>query len=253
MPKKVIGKLCIGTSNIVVPGNKSTYPEKYRQKSRLHYYSSLLNSLEVNSSFYKVPRQVTFEKWSMDVADNFSFSVKLWKEITHIKRLHFEPDNIDLFLKAANGLGGKKGCLLVQFPGKITVDDYNKLEELLERITAFAPEDPWRIAIEFRNPSWYVGETNELLDEYGASLVVHDIPKSKNEAPNKGANFVYCRFHGPTGNYRGSYTDERLHQYYEQAQAWMRQGKDVYTYFNNTLGSALENVLQLKKIANTLL
>ena len=252
MTKKKIGKLFIGTSNIVVPGNKSSYPELYKQKSRLHYYSSIFNSLEVNSSFYKVPKPVTFQKWATDVDDDFRFSVKLWKEITHVKELNFQAENIDFFLKATDDLGYKKGCLLVQLPGKITVDDYSKLEEILERITAFPSKEPWRIAIEFRNTSWYVRETYELLDEYGATLVLHDIPKSKNVTLNKGAGFVYIRFHGPTGDYRGSYSNDYLKEQYGRMQGWLKQGKDVYAYFNNTIGSALENVLELKKTAQQL-
>ena len=70
--KQQPGILRIGTSNIVVPGTKQTFPEAFRIKSRLHYYASLFNTLEVNSSFYKVPMASTFEKWSLDVPEIFN-------------------------------------------------------------------------------------------------------------------------------------------------------------------------------------
>lgn len=244
------GKLNIGTSNIVVPGNKESYPPTFQRKSRLCYYGSFFNSLEVNSSFYKIPMPSTFEKWAMDVPANFTFSVKLWKEITHTKDLKADPAMIDQFLYAANRLGDKKGCLLVQFPGKITIGYYNQVEQILNAINEYNSEDKWRVAVEFRNPSWYVGETFELMDEYGASIVLHDIPKARNVDTNKQATFVFIRFHGPTGDYRGSYSNESLKEYAGKIQDFLKQGKDVYAYFNNTMGSGLENALSLQAMIN---
>lgn len=248
MAKKIKGILRIGTSNIVLPGSKQSFPEAFRDKSRLHYYSSLFNSLEVNSSFYKVPMQSTFEKWSQDVPDNFRFTLKLWREITHVKNLAFDLNHIDHFLKAAEGIGNKKGCLLIQFPGKISLEYYNQLEIILERLQELDPKNEWQIAVELRNPGWYVSETHELLDSYCASLVLHDIPKSKNFEINKGAPFVYIRFHGPKGDYRDSYSNQFLEIQSQQIKLYLRAGKDVYIYFNNTVGNAFENALFLKSL-----
>ena len=247
--KQQPGILRIGTSNIVVPGTKQTFPEAFRIKSRLHYYASLFNTLEVNSSFYKVPMASTFEKWSMDVPENFQFTIKLWKEITHVKNLQSDLDKIELFLKAAGHIGNKKGCLLVQFPGKITLEYFNEVEAILRKIMEHHDPNPWRKAIEFRHPSWYTGETMEMLDEYDASIVLHDIPKAKNLDLNKKAAFIYIRFHGPKGDYRGSYSDDFLNEKYGQIRGWQKSGKDVYAYFNNTMGNALENAFTLQKIA----
>ncbi|MEJ7588334.1 MAG: DUF72 domain-containing protein, partial [Ferruginibacter sp.] len=189
MSKKGCGILRIGTSNIVVPGTKQTFPPAYQCKSRLNFYSSMFNTLEVNSSFYKVPMCSTFEKWSLDVPDNFQFTIKLWRDITHVKELNADLNNVGSFLKAATGLGRKKGCLLIQFPGKITLEYYNAVEQILMKLAEHDQENEWRKAIEFRNPSWYARETHELLDEYNASLVQHDIPKSRNNDVNKNARF----------------------------------------------------------------
>ncbi len=246
MAKLQKGRLNIGTSNIVVPGNKQSFPIEFKQKTRLHYYSSIFNSVELNSPFYKVPMHSTFSKWAGEVGDDFLFTIKLWKEITHGKNLQYELTNIDHFLKAADGLGKKKGCLLVQFPGKIRLEYYIAVEKILQRIVAMELDQPWRTAVEFRHADWYVSETFELLDEYGASMVLHDIPKAKNFELNKTADFVYIRFHGPKGDYRGSYTDEFLNEKAKEIDAWRKEGKHVYAYFNNTIGEAFENALTLK-------
>src|SRR5690349_5455622 len=102
------GKVYIGTSNIVVPGNKLSFPPAFRDKSRLHYYSSFFNTLEVNSSFYRTPMASTYKKWSLDVPADFQFSLKLSKEITHIKNLQGELSGIEHFIKAADSIGNKK-------------------------------------------------------------------------------------------------------------------------------------------------
>jgi len=251
MSKPGKGSLRIGTSNIVVPGARQSFPVEFQQKSRLHFYASLFNTLEINSSFYKVPMLSTFQKWALDVPEKFEFTVKLWRDITHVKNLNTDLENIERFLEAADGLGKKKGCLLVQFPGKISLEYYTQVEQILRKIHTSERQNKWRMAVEFRSPTWYVSETHELLDEYGASLVLHDIPKSKNSEPNKAAKFVYIRFHGPKGDYRGSYSDQFLQEKFERMNNWLNHGKDVYAYFNNTIGSALENVMTLRDIAKT--
>ena len=246
---KTKARLFIGTSNVVLPGNKQSFPPAYQSNSRLHYYSTLFNSVEINSSFYKVPQLKTLQNWSIDVTQNFKFTLKFWRDITHTKNLLTDLNNIDSFLNAAEGIVDKKGCILIQFPGKITLDYYNEVEIILSRLTQQDPQNNWCKAIEFRNPSWYVNETLEMMDEYGASIVLHDMPKSKNEIPNTNASFIYVRFHGADGDYRGSYTDEFLHQQYKNIQRWVSTGKDVYVYFNNTMGSAFANAMTLQKMA----
>nr|MBA4139988.1 DUF72 domain-containing protein [Segetibacter sp.] len=112
----------IGTSGIVTPGTKESFPNEFKLSSRLNYYGSLFNTLEVNSTFHKIPRPSTFEKWLPDVPTDFQFTLKVWREITHVKQLNIDLENIDVFFSAANHIANKKGCLLVQFPGSITAE-----------------------------------------------------------------------------------------------------------------------------------
>jgi len=240
------GILRIGTSGIVVPGPKDSFPAEFQHKSRLNYYNSLFNTLEVNSTFQKIPMLSTFEKWALDVTEEFQFTIKLWKEITHVKQLNADPENIDTFFNAANHIGNKKGCLLVQFPGSITSQYSAQIEQILLRLQKSDPAGQWRKATEFRSVTWYSSEIYKLLDKYDASMVLHDMPKSKNLELNKGEKFIYFRFHGPKGDYRGSYSIDFLEEQAEKIRSGLNDGKDVYAYFNNTMGNAFENAMSLK-------
>jgi len=240
------GKIRIGTSNVVIPGNKKTFPPAYQLKSRLHYYSTFFNTVEVNSCFYKTPLRSTYEKWSVDTPEDFQFSLKLSKDITHAKDLKGDLACMENFMKAAEGTGQKKGCLLVQFPGKITLDYFEQVELIMEELQVYNSKQQWRIAVEFRNESWHTGETWELLDEFDAAMVLHDIRKGKMEEVRGKASFVYIRMHGPKGDYRDSYTDSFLKTKAIQINEYAENGKDVYIYFNNTIGNAFENALSLK-------
>jgi uncharacterized protein YecE (DUF72 family) len=232
----------VGTSGIVVPGRKEHFPTPFQSGSRLTYYASLFNTLEINSTFYKVPMATTFARWATEVPEDFRFTVKLWREITHARQLDFDPAHIGSFLEAAEQTGDKKGCLLVQFPGSITVKYRPQIEAVLRQLALFKS---WRKAFEFRHPSWYHQSVYKLLDAYGASLVLHDKPAARNHTLNPEAEFVYLRFHGPGGDYKSSYDSAFLEEYAGLIQEWAGQGKDVYVYFNNTMGEAFSNAQYL--------
>jgi len=239
----------IGISNITLPGNKNTFPPAFQSKSRLHYYSSIFNSVEINSSFYKTPLLSTYQKWALDVPEDFQFSLKFSKEITHVRNLAGDTAGLIKFMQSASGVGNKKGCLLIQFPGAISLDYFNRVEEILQEIHVNSePFNHWRKAVEFRNPSWYTGETYELLNQYHAVTVLHDFKKGKLSEISGEEDFVYMRFHGPRGDYRDSYDDGFLQLKAAQIRIWLDEGKDVYAYFNNTIGSAFDNAVSLKKM-----
>src|SRR3954467_10376100 len=180
MQKQDKGIFRIGTSGIVVPGSKQSFPVEFRDKSRLSYYGSLFNTLEVNSTFQKLPMLSTLEKWALDVPEEFQFTIKLWKEITHRKQLIINLENVDSFFNAVQHIGTKKGCLLIQFPGSITSSYSDKVEQILLRLQKLDFHGEWRKAIEFRSADWYTIETALLLSKYAVSMVFHDMPKSNN-------------------------------------------------------------------------
>lgn len=235
----------IGTSNVVLPFNKTQFPAEYQSKSRLGYYASLFPSVEINSSFYKVPQLKTFARWASEVPDTFQFTVKLWKEITHAKGLAFKEEDVVSFMRAAEGLGNKRGCLLVQFPGSVTVDLYSRVEQLLTLLNEIGG---WHVAVEFRHHSWYISEVYELLDAFEFSIVMHDMKQSATPRITKSAKVVYLRFHGTEPNYGGSYPEAVLLKTKEQIESWVSEGKEVYVYFNNTRGDGYGNAKTLKEM-----
>lgn len=243
------GTLYIGTSNIVLPGPKATFPEAYRSGSRLHYYSSLFNSLEVNSTFYKLPLTSTLEKWVDDVPDDFTFTLKLWREITHTRHLTFNPEYIERFMDVANGIGRKKGCLLIQFPASITLASFSWVKEILECVTMLNTAPAWRVCVEFRHVSWYNHEAvARLLQRLRMSFVLHDMPHSKPPLTTVPGPVVYLRYHGPAGDYKGGYNTSQLQEHAAYIAVSLKAGQDVYVYFNNTLGDALQNAQCLQTL-----
>ena len=171
-----LAPLWVGTSGVVVPGAKATFPPAYQAGTRLSYYASLLNSVEINSTFYRLPQPQTFAKWATETGPDFRFTLKLWRGITHAKDLAFDPADIARFLHAADQLGGKTGALLIQFPPSITSRHHSRVQALLEHLFQADPANRWARAVEFRHASWYQDDTYDLLDEYQAALVLHDKP-----------------------------------------------------------------------------
>lgn len=240
-----------GTSGLVLPIAKINYPQEYQDKSRLSYYASLFNSIEINSSFYKMPMVSTVKKWAESVPDHFKFTFKLSKLITHGKGLLYDPAEVIKFMHTISHADNKKGCVLIQFPGG-THAQIHKLEALLIHIRSADEHAEWNLAIEFRHNSWYMENTYRLLEQFSAALVIHDIPKSATPQDDYESDVIYLRFHGPGGRYRGSYTDDFLHEYAGYIHNSAIEGKEVYIYFNNTMGDAVKNLITLNERIKTL-
>ncbi len=241
-----------GTSGMVLPvPNKTAYPPEFQERSRLCYYGHLFNSLEVNSSFYKVPMASTVGKWTADVPDGFRFTYKLWRDITHVKDLLFKEDDVYRFMQVINAAGDKKGCLLVQFPPGLQLTAIRQLEKLLISIREADPDNQWDLFVEFRKMFWYTEEVHQLLENYEAGIVLHDKAGSQTDFMDQEGRSVYLRFHGPGGNYRGSYTDDFLYEYSNYIRSWLDDSKTVYAYFNNTMGDAVNNLVTLNTFVSS--
>ena len=234
-----------GTSGLVLPFPKYKFPEDFQKSSRLTYYSSLFKSIEINSSFYALPNGKTLAKWSIEVPEHFKFTFKLWKQITHAKGLQFHEPDVKKFMDAIDNVGGKKGCLLIQFPASVKSQSMHQLEQLLHVVKASDTNSSWKVAIEFRDSSWYTEDTYHLVDAYGAAIVIHDKSKAASPHVTLSSKTVYIRFHGPQGDYRGTYSEAFLHEYATYIHEWLGERKSVFVYFNNTMGNAFDNLKKL--------
>jgi uncharacterized protein YecE (DUF72 family) len=244
--------LFTGTSGLVLPvPNKQAFPAAYRSRSRLTYYASLFNSIEINSTFYKIPMAKTFARWASEVPDHFQFTVKLWRGITHIPGLQFGTADLRRFLDAAALLGGKKGCLLIQLPPSLESSAAPQLERLLDAISHRDPGRAWNLAVEFRHRSWFNPDVNAILFRNHAGRVLHDMPPSaiaELSVDHSTIPFVYLRFHGPEGDYRGGYAQTVLVAWADKIAGWLSGQKKVYVYFNNTIGDALIDLGRLNAL-----
>lgn len=232
-----------GTSGLQIAVPKRDFPPDQAHLSRLGFYALQENSLEINSSFYKVPQARTIIKWASEVPADFRFTFKLWKEITHQKNLLFKGADVLRFMEVIGLPGNNRGCLLVQFPPSLQANARSQLTELLQLLTRF----DWPLAVEFRHNSWYNDDVYELLHHLNAAMVIQDMPKSASPIELTAEKLVYLRFHGPSGNYKGSYSEGFLYEYALYIREWQEEGKTVYCYFNNTAGAALENLNFLKR------
>ncbi|HLI93084.1 MAG TPA: DUF72 domain-containing protein [Puia sp.] len=253
MSSPIFRRLRCGTSGLVLPvPNKKAFPEAFRERPRLSYYASLFNSIEINSSFYKVPMPVTFARWAQEVPAGFEFTVKLWRGITHVAGLEFAPRDVSRFMDAVHGLAEKKGCLLIQLPPALTAAAAGQLDRLLTCLHSSDPGRTWKPAVEFRHRSWDAARISAILERHYAARVLHDMPSSPTvELPSGHAAipFVYLRFHGPEGRYKGRYAQPFLLAWAERISGWLAEGKDVYVYFNNTIGGdALADLAQLQAL-----
>jgi uncharacterized protein YecE (DUF72 family) len=239
-----------GLSGIQLPVPKYLFPEEHQGSSRLQYYSTFFNSIEINSTFYKLPQATTLDKWKSLVNDNFKFTFKFWKQVTHNKCLLFNPTDVGQFLTVANNIGIKKGCLLLQFPPSIKIQSIDQVAQIVSQIRASDQGQSWKIAIEFRDDSWYAEEVFKLAGFYKAILVIHDKGRKPSPSTFAFSDTVYVRFHGPSGNYRGTYEKGFLSDYASVIKEWLDDSKTVYVYFNNTMGDAFNNLITLNGFLN---
>jgi uncharacterized protein YecE (DUF72 family) len=240
-----------GLSGLQLPVPKYLYPSEHKNSSRLTYYSTFFSSIEINSSFYKIPMKSTVARWASSVNDYFKFTFKLFREVTHSKNLNFDESHIEKFMQSIMSCGTRNGCLLIQFPPGLKKENIAQLEKILTLIKIADPADLWNIAVEFRNKGWYNDDVYCILNAYNASLVIQDMPASATPFIHTSSKCVYVRFHGPTGNYRGSYTDALLLEYTEYIKEWLGEGKIVYAYFNNTAGDAFNNLTTLNNFLHS--
>jgi uncharacterized protein YecE (DUF72 family) len=189
-------------------------------------YAELFDTVEVNSTFYRLPTRSAAARWAEQVPAGFVFAVKMSRYLTHIKRLS-ESDNT-LLLERIEPLAeaGKLGPLLWQLPESFRRDD-NRLGSAVKRFPS-----GYRHCIEFRHGSWFCEPVMEMLREAEVALVIGDHPKRGFQTQEWTADWTYIRFHYGTRGRRGNYSPSELAGWSRRLSAWRRKG-DMYAYFNN--------------------
>jgi uncharacterized protein YecE (DUF72 family) len=218
------------------------YPPGLPARDRLAAYVRRFDTVELNASFYRWPRESSFASWRRRLPAGFALSVKAPRGLTHGKKLYAPEVWIDRIARSWHELGDKRAVLVVQLPPGLPRDD-TRLEYFLAAIPSWI-----RVAVEFRHDSWHVEEVFAILERHGAAYCVMSgagLPCIlRATAPS-----VYVRMHGPDPDYLygGSYSDDDLEWWAERCREWQADGRDVFVYFNNDGGgNAVRNAEGLR-------
>jgi uncharacterized protein YecE (DUF72 family) len=192
----------------------------------LYFYAGRFGTVEINNSFYQLPRPDTFVLWRDTVPAGFVFAVKASRFITHMKKLKDPGQPLKALLHRVVLLGDKLGPILFQLPPRWRLNH--------ERLLSFLRTLPrgFRYALEFRDTSWFDPRVYDALAEHGAAFCIYEL--AGNLSPRKvTADFVYLRLHGPGAAYRGQYEPAVLSEWADFFSHWYGQGKDIFCYFDN--------------------
>ena len=220
------------------------YPPRTPSSRWLAFYAEHFDTVEVNATFYRLPRESAVRGWVEGSPPGFLFAVKMSRYVTHVKRLAGDlSDSMALFYDRIAPLVGspKLGPVLWQLPPTFRRDD-----DRLGAALAAAP--PGRHAWEFRHESWFAQPVLDLLREHGAALVIGDSPGRPFQTLDLTAGWTFLRFHHGARGRRGNYSEGELEAWARRTEEWRDAGIDVLAYFNNDWeGFAIRNGLWLRR------
>jgi uncharacterized protein YecE (DUF72 family) len=218
----------VGTSGYSFPEWKGAfYPKALPAAGMLPYYAERFSTVEINNTFYRLPRESVVTEWAQAVPEGFTFSIKASQRITHHARLKDVDELMGYLLRVTTALGDRRGPTLFQLPPNMKKDR--------DRLAAFLALIPrrWQAAVEFRHASWFDEDTYDLLRAYEVALVIAE--SEDQETPLVAtAPFGYLRLHRP------AYETDALDAWADRlrGQPWER----AWVYFKHdtdTAGPAL--------------
>lgn len=216
------------------------YPEDLPQREWLPFHSQHFNTVEINMTFYRFPKVETLRGWLEKTPPDYKFTLKANRQITHLKRIKNVKSEVRYFYILADNLRDKLGCILFQLPPSITLD-LDLLKDFLSTLSA-----EYKNVIEFRHESWYTEEVYEVLKSHKAVFCIVSSTKVPNTVIET-TETSYFRFHGLTGGYRHSYSDEELKEWAETIKR--TEAEECYIYFNNDYHAhAVQNCKKLNNL-----
>jgi uncharacterized protein YecE (DUF72 family) len=219
------------------------YPPRLPPSRWLEFYAERFDTVEVNATFYRLPRREAVSHWVEQSPPGFLFAVKASRYLTHVKRLRDLDQGLTRFYERIEPLveSPKLGPVLWQLPANFHRDD-ERLAAALGRLP------PGRHCFEFRHESWFAPETYELLRRHGVALVIGDTPERPFQTLEWTADWTFLRFHAGRRGARGNYSEGELREWAERIDGWRGRG-DVFAYFNNDWeGFAPRNALRLEEL-----
>ncbi len=219
------------------------YPEKIKSNLILPFYATMLDSVELNNSFYQIPKEKNVKNWVSLTPENFIFSCKANRYITHFKKLVDTTESVEKLLQAFSNFEQKLGPILFQFPPSWPID-----LPCLEKFIAHLPKQ-YLYTFEFRHLSWFCEGLYELLHNNQMCLCFYDHKRYRSPEIVT-SQFIYVRMHGPQEDaYKGAYEDSTLREYAQKFANWRTEGKAIYCYFDNDeKANAPQDAQRLKKM-----
>ncbi|MGD8404278.1 MAG: DUF72 domain-containing protein [Anaerolineales bacterium] len=218
------------------------YSSDLPKENYLDFYCQHFRTVEINNSFYQLPEVDTLEAWREQVPDDFTFSVKASRYITHMKKLKDPQEPVSVFMERIAALRDHLGPVLFQLPPHWRSNP-ERLGEFMDVLS-----EGFRYTFEFRDESWFDERIIAILRNYRAAFCIYhlDGQLSPKEVT---ADFVYIRLHGQEGAYQWNYSIEELAGWAGAISSWSRQGKQVFCYFDNDeRGFAPQNAAQLRNM-----
>lgn len=221
------------------------YPKGCAQRRWLEYYARHFDTVELNATTYRLPKEHQVRAWCTTVPPQFVYTVKLSRLITHRKTL---PPRVDEFIanymeRAACFEREKIAQMLVQFPPFLERDDRH-LATFLDKLPV-----EYRYVVEFRHPSWNVPQVESLLAERDIAFCIHDYPGLRVRDVVTTKNLAYVRLHGYEGLYVGSYPRRALQYWARRIRELSTRAREVFVYFNNdTAAAAPHDAMVLREL-----
>jgi uncharacterized protein YecE (DUF72 family) len=218
------------------------YPEGLAKSRWLRRYAELFDTVEVNSTFYRLASRDAVARWVEDTPEDFVFAAKASRYLTHVRRLRDIRQGVERYYERIEPLidSGKLGPIVWQLPPNFRRDD-----EVLASALGELPAG--RHCFEFRHESWFAEDVYALLREHGAALVIGDHPRWPFQARELTSDWTLIRLHHGRRGRRGNYSEREVETWARRIASW-RPRADVYAYFNNDWeGFAVENALSLKR------
>jgi uncharacterized protein YecE (DUF72 family) len=219
------------------------YPRGLPARRWLEHYATLFDTVEVNTTFYRLAKPPAVARWVAETPPGFVFAVKASRYMTHMKRLTDLEQGLERFYAAIEPLvsSPKLGPVLWQFP-----PNFKRDEDRLANALAVLPEG--RHAFEFRDRSWFTDDVFALLRAYGAALAYGDHPERPWQPLELTADWTFVRFHYGRRGRRGNYSETELREWADRL-SQVRERAEVFAYFNNDWeGFAVRNATRLKAL-----
>ena len=198
----------------------SFYPADLSDRQMLPYYATQFNSVEIDSTFYRLPTGKMLEAWKAATPETFRFTIKASQQITHRERLRVPSEALAYLTGAVPALGSRLGLVLYQLPPFFR-SDVPRLEAFLAALPGGVPA-----AMEFRHDSWFVAEVYDLLRRYGAALCIHDADEHTTPVEIT-ARTAYVRLR------RSRYSEEQREEWRQRIRGWSESGIEVFAYIKH--------------------